>query len=243
MNWLNNIKNKVHDWCNANLLSINEAKTTDIKFGLRCPESPAIRFLGIHLESSLGWGSHVDSIAGKMCRGLYLMRTLKNNICNEVLITVYYGHVHSHLNYGILLWGGHPAANKLFVLQKRAIRLICGVNPLEHCKPLFTELGILTQPSMYVLACLLYVKLNINNFTTRSQLHNYPTRNNYKLNINKCQYSTTQKNFKYTSVKLYNELPEEIRNLSYATFRRVVIAALRANPLYKINEFYNLRLF
>ncbi|PSN52050.1 hypothetical protein C0J52_04549, partial [Blattella germanica] len=76
----------------------------------------------------------------------------------QVLITVYYGHVHCHLNYGILLWGGHPVANKLFVLQKRTIRLICGVNPLEHCRPLFTELGILTQPSMYVLACLLYVK-------------------------------------------------------------------------------------
>ncbi|PSN57239.1 hypothetical protein C0J52_05007 [Blattella germanica] len=80
----------------------------------------------------------------------------------ESLLTVYYGHVYPHLNYGILLWGNHSSAKSLFILQKRAIRVIHGAPPRTHCKPLFIKLGILTLPSMYVLASLLHVKRNIN---------------------------------------------------------------------------------
>ncbi|PSN44585.1 hypothetical protein C0J52_25047 [Blattella germanica] len=70
--------------------------------------------------------------------------------------------LYPHLNYGILLWGNHSSAKSLFILQKRAIRIIHGAPPRTHCKPLFIKLGILTLPSMYVLASLLHVKRNIN---------------------------------------------------------------------------------
>ncbi|PSN36764.1 hypothetical protein C0J52_26089, partial [Blattella germanica] len=65
-----------------------------------------------------------------------------------VRVVIYYGHVYPHLNYGILLWGNHSSAKSLFILQKRAIRIIHGAPPRTHCEQLFIKLGILTSPSI-----------------------------------------------------------------------------------------------
>ena len=69
--------------------------------------------------------------------------------------------VYSHLNYGILVWGNHCNNNKLFILQKKAVRIIYRASFKSHCRPLFIGLGILTLPSMFVISCILYVKENI----------------------------------------------------------------------------------
>ncbi|PSN56959.1 hypothetical protein C0J52_10849 [Blattella germanica] len=67
---------------------------------------------------------------------------------------IYFAHVYSHISYGILFWGNHPSASRIFILQKRAVRLICGVSSKYHCKPLLADLGILTLPSLYSMFCI-----------------------------------------------------------------------------------------
>ncbi|PSN53845.1 hypothetical protein C0J52_09964 [Blattella germanica] len=62
------------------------------------------------------------------------------------------------MNYGVLLWGNHTSAHHIFLLQKRAVRLIYGVSQTIYCKQLFIKSNILTLPSMFVLACFLHVK-------------------------------------------------------------------------------------
>ncbi|PSN58220.1 hypothetical protein C0J52_05979 [Blattella germanica] len=39
---------------------------------------------------------------------------------------VFYAHIHSHMSYGLLFWGNHGMAGRVFKLQKRAIRTISG---------------------------------------------------------------------------------------------------------------------
>ncbi|PSN51682.1 hypothetical protein C0J52_09590 [Blattella germanica] len=75
----------------------------------------------------------------KISKSLYMLRILKNNVSTDTLLAAYYGHLYSHLNYGILLWGNHSSVNKVLLMQKRAIRIIAGVGPREHCKPLFVK--------------------------------------------------------------------------------------------------------
>lgn len=233
-----NFTEKVNSWCNANNLSINRNKTENIEFNLcRTHTENTVRFLGIRVESGLGWQAHVNEVSGKISRSLYLLRILKNNLPIESLLTVYYGHVYPHLNYGILLWGNHSSAKSLFILQKRAIRIIHGAPPRTHCKPLFIKLGILTLPSMYVLASLLHVKRNINQLVSCNSIHQYPTRNCSNIYINRCKYSLTQNSFNIISLNLFNVLSTHVRELPFATFRGRVRAALVNNPLYAIEEF------
>ena len=169
-----------------------------------------------------------------------MLRTLRNSVSLDTLLLVYYGHVQSHLNYGVILWGNHTAFRRLLLLQKRAVRIINGAKPRDHCKPLFVRNCILTLPSLYVLACLCYVKKNLNDFNSFSDIHYYSTRNNSNLYQPKCKYSATQHNFSYTSVKLFNHLPQAIRNLSFLTFKRTVQDKFLAKPLYTVSEYFDL---
>ena len=235
-----NISDKVKTWCSANNFSLNTNKTENINFnvGLSSTEN-SVRFLGIHLESGLGWLTHVNHIAKRISSSIFMLRILKKHVTIESLITVYYGHIHSHMNYGVLLWGNHTSAHHIFLLQKRAVRLIYGVTQTTHCKPLFIKSNILTLPSMFVLACLLHVKQNITKFTTCDSIHNYSTRNSYNLYVNKCKYTKTQKNFHIISINLFNHLAPEVKNLPYDAFKRRVRAALLAASLYKVEDFYH----
>ena len=52
-------------------------------------EQHFVKFLGIHVESSLGWQTHINHVAKKISRGLYMLRILKSNISNESLLSVY----------------------------------------------------------------------------------------------------------------------------------------------------------
>ena len=239
-----NISHKIEAWCDFNNLLINSNKTEILNFDIGRSTSKivsSVRFLGIHVESGLGWHTHIDNIAKKISKGLYMLRILKTNITTEALHSVYYAYIHSHLNYGITLWGNHTSAISLFKLQKRALRLIYGVSSTTHCKPFFIQSGILTLPCMFVLACLLYVKSNVNNFTTCNTLHKYPTRHNTDLYLNKCNFTLTQKSFLNQSLKFYNFLPVDVRNFSPKLFKRKVAGILRTNPLYNIDEFYEIK--
>ena len=231
-------------WCNINNLRLNNDKTIHLQFNLSSQVSSVknARFLGINVDSNLGWSSHVDYLASKISKGLFSLRVLSQTIDKSCLISVYYANIHSLLGYGTLLWGNHGTASRLFILQKRAIRIICGVTSRFHTRPLFINLGILTLPSIFVLSCLLYVKNHINNFKICSSVHDYPTRNRFNICINKYKYSKTQNSFQYVSIKLFNSIPLNIRNLNINEFRNKIKCVLINNPLYTIDEFYGLKL-
>ena len=74
-------------------------------------------------------------------------------ICNSnTLKSIYYSLFHSHLIYGILVWGlAKPSmTNKVILLQKRAIRIIFKSDYLEHTNPLFKDLEILKCTDQYI---------------------------------------------------------------------------------------------
>ena len=95
------------------------------------------------------------------------------------MVTAYYGCFHTHLMYGTSAWGNSPMAKKVFIRQKQAIRMICGVKRKTHCKPIFKKLKILTLPAIYILQIILHVKREIQNFPKNGQntvRYLYPNR-------------------------------------------------------------------
>ena len=91
----------------------------------------------------------------------------------------------SHLNYGILVWGFD--LDRLFKLQKKAIRIITGSKYNAHTEPLFKSLKTLKLTDIFRLNILkFYFKYKSSalpkflltiNFETRSNVHGYNTRN------------------------------------------------------------------
>ena len=146
------------------------------------------------------------------------------------------------INYGILLWDNHSSSSKLFILQKRVVRIICGAPLKSHCCPLFAELGVLTLPSMFVLSCLVYIKENINSYNMHSEVHQYMTRNNNNICLKKCKFTSTQKKFETVAIKLYNSLPIHYKNLNTNSLHHKLKQILITNPLYEVGEFYSINL-
>ncbi|PSN55040.1 hypothetical protein C0J52_04120 [Blattella germanica] len=136
------------------------------------------------------------------------------------------------MSYGLLLWGNHGMVNRVFKLQKRAIRTNSGESQRTHCRALFTKYRILTIYSMYILSCLLYIKSNITNYDIISSVHGYQPRNRMNIYQDKTKYTLTQSIFHYNSVKLYKSVPEAYRDLSITMFKNKIKyrPILQSNP-------------
>ena len=67
--------------------------------------------------------------------------------------------VYSHINYCNLIWGAAEDGiiEPLFILQKKAIRIITKSHYLEHTAPLFESLKLLTVYQVYKLNCSLFI--------------------------------------------------------------------------------------
>ena len=66
-------------------------------------------------------------------------------------LAIYYAHIHSHLNYAILVWGSMLSKNKLdklFKVQNESMRTISNVGKTAHIDPIFKRLKILKLTQM-----------------------------------------------------------------------------------------------
>ena len=122
----------ISDWFKANKLTLNVNKTVFMLFhpkGHKMNEkikfedkiisnSHETKFLGIWLNDNLSWESHIRQLTLKLKRNLMLLKRSRNFLNKNALILIYYGHFHSHLKYGILLWESMLNRNQTKRLQK-----------------------------------------------------------------------------------------------------------------------------
>jgi len=78
-------------------------------------------FLGLALDSTLSWKTHISQLSSKLNSACYVIRSLKSVISTRNLRTIYFSYVHSVIAYGIIFWGNSSHSNNIFKLQKRAI--------------------------------------------------------------------------------------------------------------------------
>ncbi len=169
-----------------------------------------------------------------------MLRRLSTAVNTDTLLQVYYAQIHSVLCYGVVVWGNSSYAGKLFISQKRAIRICCNVPSRTHCKELFINLQVLSFPSLYVLHLLCYAKLNYAKFNGNSDFHTYNTRNKDNLRIQHYHYASSQKNWRYTATRFYNFLPANIKQLELASFKLKIKNILKVECLYKIENFFDI---
>ncbi|XP_039277176.1 uncharacterized protein LOC120349890 [Nilaparvata lugens] len=142
--------------------------------------------------------------------------------------------------YGLTLWGGATDVSRVLLIQKRALRILCGAERLAHCRPLFVRERILTVFSLYVLQTLCRTHANVGELVTRQNFHSHETRGRQRLDEPYQRLSRTRSSYGHLSVRLFNKLPVMARNLPAGKFRRVLGDLLLNNPLYSLREFFML---
>ena len=232
---------KVTDWLRANKLSLNVKKTKYMVFRFSQTQNGALpkldlkmdgviiekvktfKFLGITISETLSWKPHLDITAKKISKVTGVMNRIKHQVNSSILLTIYNSLILSHLHYGILCWGFH--GNKLFKLQKKAVRIIGKEKYNAHTDPIFKRLKILKIEDIFKVQCLkFYFKLAnktlpsyfLSNFTLirGGDLHQYHLRSNdYRPETIRRQ--STKKRLRLFLPTLLNTTPNELLGKVY----------------------------
>ena len=159
-------------WFQENSLSLKVSKTYFLQFHNKNPnntDAPIIldskfvtkanhiKFLGLTINDSLTWKTHIDVILPKLSSACFAIRSVKPYVSQQTLKAIYYAYFHAIMSYGVIFWGQSPDSSKVFLLQKRVIRTMMGCGRRDSCRRLFAELGILTLSSQYIFSLLLFV--------------------------------------------------------------------------------------
>ena len=241
------------DWCENNQLILNAEKTACIDFSNKKMYKKMTKvivdnteyrfqanakFLGIHLDDNLSWSVQIDYICDRLNSTFYALLQLKLKLDKPHLLNVYYALCYSILSYNVTLWGNSVDSSRVFILQKRVLRLIFDLAYRDSCKPIFIEQQILTFPCIYIYKCILQIKQNLSEYDQNGINHEYETRQRDTLRVPRHNTVKYEKGPQYTGIKLYNNLPDNIRNITeYTKFKQTLKKYLSDRCLYSVKEF------
>lgn len=125
---------------------------------------------------------------------------------------MYFSNFHSVMSYGITIWGNSSDIHKIFIIQKRSLRVMLRLSSRTSCRGLFKSQGILTTTGLYIFKCLVFMRKNGHYFEQYRNLNN--TRRIHVFHLPKISLTLSQRNVEYMCLKLYNKLPRDIQMLS-----------------------------
>ena len=171
------------------------------------------KFLGITIDSKLKFDGHIKMLCSKLSKSIGIMFKLKDLVPQSVVLKIYYSLVYPYLIYGNLVWGGTFPTHlqPLFLLQKRAVRIVVKADYLAHTNEIFFNLKILKLPDIHKFLVLQYVYNNLDNFQLPNSIHHYNTRRQNELRPQFQRLTLTQHSLKFSGPKFWNSLPLNIR--------------------------------
>ena len=195
------------------------------------------KYLRITFDSNLTWKSHINELCLKLSKTVGILSKVRYYVSKHILVMLYYSLIYPFLTYGVHVWGlTFPTfLTQLFIVQKRAIRIISFSEPKSHSEPLFKSLNLLKLNDVIESHILSFVYQwshgllppcfsKYFNFT--SSVHSYATRqscnrNLYVASVNNTQYGL--RSLKFTGPRLWNSLPTSITNSnSLRIFRKTL---------------------
>ena len=205
-------------WLNINRLALNVGKTNFVIFRANkklthnvtlvmnkkaLEQKDNVKYLGVLIDQHLKWNYHISNISKKISRGVGLLSKLRNFMDTDLLKTIYYCLVYSHVSYGIHAWGSacNSESEKINILIKKAARIMTGnryfqiygetSGPLPSAEPLYKELNILKFHDIFDLnvAKFIYSTLSglspeifSNWFTYTNTVHSHATTSSVTIN-------------------------------------------------------------
>jgi hypothetical protein len=132
-------------------------------------------------------GSHEEYILPELSTAISATRNLSYFSSKQILRMIYFSYFHSILKWGIIFWGNSTNSVRVFKLQKKVIRIMSGMGPMDSCRDLFRKLQILPLWCEYSLSLMLFFINNQTKFCWGSDFHGLNTRNREQLYLPNCK--------------------------------------------------------
>ena len=191
----------------------------------------SLKFLGIHFDEHLDWNDHILAVSKRINKGIFALRQVKQFLTIDCLKLLYFALIHSHILYCLEVWGNSRSIDKVFKLQKKAIRIVYRQNFRAHTEPLFKRAGILKLKDLYKLKILLfaydYNKQSIPpsfHFIFDKPTYNYNIRQTFNLYCKRPRTSFSARAVAHEIVTLWNDCPENLKiTPNRSTYKRTIL--------------------
>lgn len=179
--------NRIAKWLNRNLLTLNTTKTKFILFGNTIRSLPpennfkiqlhtcqynnqnkcnctfldrtkTIKYLGVLLDEKLTWVPHINLLAERTRRLIYIFKKLRHVADYTLLKNVYTALAESILTYCISSWGGARKTHLINLERaQRALLKVIKFKPFRYpTVDLYSECDVLTVRQLYIKNIIIY---------------------------------------------------------------------------------------
>ena len=239
------------DWFRANKLTLNVDKSVFLLFNrsgqkqinqLKLGEELIVRvantkFLGTWIDDHLNWKTHMSKLLGKLKCGLGMLQRSNGLLTKRAKKLLYFGQIHSHLCYGLGVWGPmltNSQITDLNAVQRKCIKQIDNTTPVDEA---YKRLKILTVRQLIELeqrklgyklcmgllpTAITQIMMSDANRRPMTKTHEYETRQKHVPNRPRVKSKLYMDSFLYKSIASYSNMPQELRNVtSLSTFVRL----------------------
>ena len=186
------------------------------------------RHLGILLDPKLSYKFHFDALYKKVNRAVFSIKQMRHLLDQEHLKLLYSAYVKSAIEYGCALFCGLPASmlEPIILLQKKIVRIICGLGYRDSTADYFRELNILPLDKLieYNVCKLMFDYRNRklpSSFTgtwkLNSEMHERTLRNNDDFFIRTLPTEFLKNLPLYKFPAVWNNLPAELKIINNRT--------------------------
>lgn len=224
----------INEWILDNKLQINAEKTKYLVFknrtitshndivlnGTTIEEVSTFKYLGLHIDSDLGWKTHIDKVKSSISSMAFAIRRVRNITPEKTLWLMYNAYVLPKLQYLNPIWNGAAQfrMKELQIIQNRVVKSIKRFPYDYPSKLLYTSSTTKSISQISDFQTLIYIYKIKNNFIRHNvelrqiqDVHRYPTRTKEDFYI--MQYRTNKglNNIIAKGLREFNKLPIHIK--------------------------------
>ena len=230
--------NSILRWSNKWLMGLNPTKTEGLNISLVNTERQQItigneiimevdfhKHLGLVFNNKATWSNQIKYMYDKALKRIGVLRSLKYNFDRKTLETLYFSYVRPIMEYASSVWDNctMQESELLEKVQVDAARVVTGLPKFCSLQELYIETGWTSLNIRRKVRKLVLMYKIVNNLApayltdilpvtvAQSQAHNL--RNNSDIRNVRTRTSLYENSFFPSTIKLWNELSNEIRNL------------------------------
>ena len=183
------------------------------------------------LSSNTGEHGTISALV-KKCNGILIgLSHVRHQIPSDLLPTLVNALVLSHVRYCLAVYGNGPEKNiqRLQKILNFALRVVSGRRKFDHISDVREELGWPLARQLYQLHSVNFLHKMLvtgepqalaSQVQINSSLRSRSTRQDTDLALPRVRTEAGRRRHLYSIVKLYNTLPQKVRDLSLAAFKR-----------------------